>query len=89
MSTTEPDHPPPSGPPRAERVSATARGVIVEMRGTMLVVTVMPTGAPAYRARISVFPHQLVGLRVGSHVELIIGDDPSEIRLAPGAPPAA
>lgn len=85
----DPDRPYRSEPSRADRVGATARGVILEMRGTMLVVTVMPTGAPPYRARMSVFPHQLAGLRVGSHVELLVGDDPSEIRLADDPTPAA
>ena len=88
VRTPEPDPPYRSEPPRAPRGGVTTRGMIVEIRGTILLVTVMPAGAPPYRARVSVFPHQLTGIHVGSYVELIVGNDPSDIRLAQDSSPA-
>lgn len=85
MSTTEP-RPPDSTDARDPAV----RGVVLEIRETTLVVTVMPAGAPPYRARVP-WPLGTSSdeVRVGSHVELVVGSDPADVHLAHDPPPSA
>jgi hypothetical protein len=66
-------------------MATTARGIILDIRPSALVVTVMPPDAPPYRARV-VIPvgADATTWRVGSHVELRIGDDPADVRLPVG-----
>jgi hypothetical protein len=64
--------------------------VVLEIRAASIVVTVIPNGSPPYRARVPV-PAGGCGpdVRVGSHVELVVGNAPDEVRLAEEPPPAA
>ena len=90
VSTTEPHPPDHSEPSRTVRGETTTRGVILEIRNAALILTVMPADGPPYRARIAISLADLrPDIRVGSYVELIIGADPSDIRLADDPPPAA
>lgn len=81
-------------------MATTARGIILDIRPTALVVTVMPRDAAPYRARVLIpLGADATTWRIGSHVELTIGDDPGDVRLpiaarhGPGShddrPPAA
>lgn len=59
-----------------------ARGIILDIRPTALVVTVMPPDAAPYRARVIIpLGADATTWRVGSHVALSIGDDPGDVRL--------
>jgi hypothetical protein len=64
--------------------------VVLEVRDSSILVTVMPIDAPPYRARVPVpADGRRSDVRIGSHLELVVGAEPGEVRLAEQPPPAA
>lgn len=87
VSDPEPSTPDGDRAERAQRGGVGARGVVLAVGDEFLLVTVMPVGAAPYRARVGLDPSDhAADLRVGAHVQLVVGDEPTELRLASNPP---